>query len=441
MKSSILISVVGLSSLVIGLNQRSQLASLREESTRLTAAGPPRTSSRSAERNRSNSEESFAATRALSAARSIAEIEEIFVLRCERMAGRKPGVSLNPQEKAEAADSEKRLLECFIGLDHQAVFKLLERLRSNSNLADSTKGFLIEECVDYLQQSNPAGAIRLLLTFPDVAYRESRIIGAFYNWGSENPTQAMRWFEEESKMSNPVTKNPGMLKCVMLSQARIDPVRALARAQSDEVAAIPDSLSNLGASFAAMLRNAGEQRAFLAALRKSQENAPGSEVLAKIRTSYIRELSNKFHEWPFEEASKLMDSEMTQGEKIAAANNVSHYTNLSDPILWANWMLKLDAPPDENHPILGRVLCGATNDYEATGKWLEQVPPGALKNRMIVSYAWFVADRDPACAMRWAMSLAEGPQRKKIVRQVGEKWDEKDPSAAAAFAKEHDLPH
>lgn len=439
MKPLILISVICLSSLLIGLNQRSQLASLREESTRLTAASPSRTSSRSTELERSISEESLTATRALSSAKA-AEIEKIFVVRSEWMAGRTPGVSLNPQEKAEAMAAEKRLQECFIGLDHLAVFALLENLRNHSSLPDTAKGYFIEECVDYLQQSNPAEAIRLLLTFPDVAYRESRIIGAFYNWGSENPTQAIRWFEEESEKGNLVTKDPGMLKCVMLSQARIDPVRALSRALSDEVAASPDSLSNLGASFAAMLRNAGEQRAFLSALRKAQEKVPGSEVLAKIRASYIRELSSKFHEWTFEEASELMDIEMTQSEKIAAANNVSHYTNLSDPILWANWMLRFDAPVDDNHPVIASVRNGANGDYETTGKWLEQVPSGDLKNLMIVHYAWFVADRDPACAMRWAMSLAEGPQRKKIVRQVGEKWKERDPSAVAAFATEHDLP-
>ncbi len=443
MKSLVIITTIALVCLFIGLNQRSQLAGLREETAGLAAANHSRMSSRSIERHEKNRGPSggiAVAVREVSPAKIIDEIEKIFVLRYELKADQKPGVTPDAQFKVDALALDKRLSKCFSGLDHHVVLDLLQRLRKNSTMPDSAKGYFSEECVDYLQQSNPAEAIRLLLTYPDVAYRENRIIGAFYNWGSENPTQAIHWFEEESERGNPLTKNPGMLKCAMASQARIDPVRALSRALTDDVAANPDSLSNLGATIAVTLRNAGEQLAFLMALRKLQEKSPGSEILTKIRSSYIPQLSNDLMDWPFEEASALINREMTRNEKIAAAESFSCRGDLPDPLLWATWMLGLDHPPNDKHPVRGMVRNGVTNDDKAIGEWLEQVPSGDLKNRLIVDYAWFVADRDPACAMQWAMSLAEGPQRKKIVRQVGEKWEEKDPSAAAVFAKEHEQP-
>jgi len=41
--------------------------------------------------------------------------------------------------------------------------------------------------------------------------------------------------------------------------------------------------------------------------------------------------------------------------------------------------------------------------------------------------------------MQWVLKIQEGKLRTQALREIGKKWKSKDPSAASAFALEHDL--
>ena len=135
----------------------------------------------------------------------------------------------------------------------------------------------------------------------------------------------------------------------------------------------------------------------------------------------------------------MIDSEFTPSEKLAAVNQISTIGDLAEPALWANWFSKTEVPAGKRHPMVGYVLDWMHHDSVAAGKWLEQAPPGERKDELVFNYVFVVMETELATAMQWALKLPEGKWRTRAIKDVGAKWQATDPSAAATFAKEHNL--
>lgn len=435
MKPVLIISLIVLSCLGIGFYQHSRLADLKVETTTLQQ------SSGEEQAHSGSSTAASMRTRNAQPVKSLAEIEAMMTHSFELIAKSRTGERLDPAEQAEAMEAGKLLFSTFASLDHQAVLDLIGKLKTSASLPPELRENIAAACLELLMQANPKEAIGLLRMSDNSAERENQINQAFNQWANATPREALRWFEEESKKGNPVADTAGIRKSAMLAQARVDPARALSHEQLEKLFANPENAANLGASIAASLNDARENSAFLAALRHEQEKFPASISLVNIREEYIGELSGRMEKWAFEEASALIDSEFSPGEKLAAVERISHRADLAEPTLWADWFAKIEVPKGTRHPLTQFVQGWMhAGDVDSAGKWLEQAPASELKDGLIFEYAFLLADRDPAAAMAWVIKLPEGKLRIRGLRNIGKKWKAKDPSAASAFAKDHDLP-
>jgi len=438
MKLTIPLSLIVLAGLGLGFVQHSRLTELQREGAMLREQSSAKSSDRQTSGLSSAARSSSPEAKPLSTELP-AGIEPMILHTLERLSkvrGRGPA---DPTEQAEAMADGKVLLAAFAGLDHRAVYQLIHRMKLNESVSTEMRENLPEFFVEIMLEANRKEAFALLEMLPELANRENFLSQAFYQWASANPTEALRWFTEESKKGNPLAASPGLLNSAMLVLVRVDPARALTHDAIEKWSTNPDKEAHLGSSIAAILHDAREHAAFLAALRHEQEKSPGSTALAKIRADYMGELSGRMHEWTFAEASGLIDSEFTPSEKLVAVERISHVGDLAEPALWADWFARIEVPEGTRHPLLICVDVWMRSDSVAAGRWLEQAPSSDIKDHLVFNYAFLLMDKDPPSAMQWALKLADDKLRIRALKELAAKWQSKDPPAAAAFAKEHGM--
>ena len=436
MKLRIIIVLIALG-LGLGWVQRSKFAKLQAEVRILENQVSKRVPEDSSRRNDSLSEAMARRTTRESDPAAFAHMEAILGISERNFTiaetWRNPATR-TPEVTAEMKDSFKNepaeMWPHFAKLTHRQVLELIGRLQGSPQIPDMDKPNIPQVCVERFVESNPAEALQLILKMEDLPERDSYLTKAFVRLAVENPGAAVRWLDEISKKGEAVTRTPEMLEAMMLAEARYDPSRAVAGFLSSAAEA-PDSIALLGAKLASELRNAGEHQALLTALNRT--DAPG---LPKIRSQYIANLTRNMHGWPVEEATALMDSEFAPGEKITASQVISP-AGLAEADRWATWFSKVDVPVNDKHPLVNFVDSWVQNDSVASGNWLDQAPPGDLKNRAILQYAMLGVDINPELAARLLVTLRASSERSVLLERVLAHWKAKDPSAAAAFAKEH----
>lgn len=200
-----------------------------------------------------------------------------------------------------------------------------------------------------------------------------------------------------------------------------------------------EMISNLAEASVETLIDEREHAAFLGALRRASEKSPGNPLLERMQASYLKELPQRLANWIFEDASALLDAELSPAQKIATARNLAVYPALEEPEKWMNWFTRIEGKFDREHP--ARVFLGSWLhfDYPAAGRWLDQYPAGETKNEFVSSYARQILKADPAEAARVTATLPDSPQRQALAEQILLSWHSKDPAAAAAFAEESGL--
>jgi len=113
-------------------------------------------------------------------------------------------------------------------------------------------------------------------------------------------------------------------------------------------------------------------------------------------------------------------------EKITASQLISP-GGLAEADRWATWFSKIEMPVGDQHPL---VKCGGSwvqNDPVAAGSWLDQAPPGDLKNRAILQYAMLgTSAEEPAHAARLHVTLPVTPDREVFLDRVLAHWKSKD---------------
>ena len=76
----------------------------------------------------------------------------------------------------------------------------------------------------------------------------------------------------------------------------------------------------------------------------------------------------------------------------------------------------------------------------AAGKWLDQVPPGDLKNQLVKEHAAMIAEADEARAMQPALDRVNAEMRAKLAGQKAKNRESKQPPAPTTVSKEHGPP-
>lgn len=444
MKLRIIISVILALGLAIGLVQWSRHAGLKVDGLTLEALVSklsPRASSRRGESlseamaYRTTRESDPAALAHMEAIIAISERNTAIAATCRNAATRTPEATAALKDSMKNEPAE--MWPHFAALSYRQVLELIGRLQSSPHVPAMDKPNIPQVCLERYVETNAAEALQLILKLGDMPERDRYLTQAFGRLSVENPGEAVRWYDEFSKQDEPVTRTPEMLESMMLAEARYDPARAVAGFRS-RAARTPDSVALLGAKLASELRNTGEHQALLAALPHDGEKG-SSPVLAKIRTQYVASLASKMRGWPIEEATALMDSEFALGEKITASGLISP-GGLTEADRWATWFSQIKAPEDAKHPLVKFVGSWVQNDPTAAGSWLDQAPPGDLRNQVIMRYTSLGWDVNPAHAARLAVTLPDSSERDVLLDRVLAYWKAKDPAAASAFAKEQGLP-
>ena len=310
---------------------------------------------------------------------------------------------------------------------------LVLSLDSDSRLADVPPGKAIEAMLEIFSGTAPAATLEFLTTHREIAHWDGHFSGAFHCLLMTNPSQGIRWFEDQETLGNPDIQNPEVRRSFLMTFARIDPDKMLARALSPGFASDPDILSRLGIFVASTLKQPSERQQFFAALRRTRQSKGPSPQLDKIRSDYISGISRELAASRFDDAQMIIDSEFSSDEKLSFAYQVTNSPDFIDPEKWADWALKIDpvawketskrTKAPGRHPAIDILSNWARLDEAAAGKWLEQIPAGDLKIKMACEFISTVAEVNPDKASSYLPLIPEGKSKESIVGRINEVRD------------------
>jgi len=318
------------------------------------------------------------------------------------------------------------------GLSVTAALELIESLKADPSVGPPVRGHEAELIMETYVQVNPAQAVILIQSLPDIAERDHYLESAFQAWSQTDPAAAIAWFEKETAAGSSFTTAKGEQSWMRTAQARVDPVKAVA-GMVRYLHAQPTDGPLRELFFTDRMKSTSEKRGLLSALGAAAKKPEDAEIVAKLRNQVINDLTSSFRKPPFEEATGLIDSEFTLAEKLYFARHIAFDSELEQPGKWARWMAKIEAPLDDEHPlILMARTCGAktTRSYDA---WLEDLPEGNLRDMAIANFCFELSSHDPKHAADWAIRIPKGSIRQSVIQKVATDWKARDPDAAAAF--------
>jgi hypothetical protein len=389
MKPIVIISLITLSGAGIGLLQQGRLTSLTRESGELThEVSVGSSSEKFANHLRPRAEDSLPAAKIAphkSVAELAAQVEDV-VGKVDARFQVKRDKPMTAEERAVLKESLDLMRKEFSAINFVEILELIHLLESLPELPGPLYGSSVRTCVEILTEVNPRVLLDLVPNLKDYPSPDKVIYNAFNSWLRTSPAAAVKWFDDESQKGNPVTRSSGVLGSVILEEIRLNPAHALSRALSQQATDDPQSTANLGASIAETLDEADQNLAFFSALRQQMEKSPDSAVLAKIRRDYVDQLSRRFYQWPFASAVALLDINFTADEKAVAAKSL-YQGVLDEPEKWATWVMSV-VPTAGGEPPLNNFFNRWFHiDATAATKWLEQTPPGELKDQLMARYA------------------------------------------------------
>lgn len=327
---------------------------------------------------------------------------------------------------------EERLFLATSPLGASCLADLIQKLNEHEELAPGQE----VSCVVMLFEDQPEKAVRIIQLMPWLA---EYLPGAFRHWLVNDPAAAVRWFDEERGKGDPLTSDPKLQRAAAQALFRIDPDRGLALMLSTQPADLNEKeIGYLATASVEVLIDEREHAAYLAALRRAFEKSPGNPLLEKIQAAYLKELPERLRNWIFEDASALLDAELSRDQQITIARDLAVFTP-EEPEKWMNWFTRIGGKFDREHPARVFLSSWLHLDYPAVGRWLDQYPPGTTKNEFVCSYARQILKAAPEDASRRAATLPEGPQREDLFKAIHASWQAKDPEAAARFARENGL--
>lgn len=390
MKPIAIISLIVLSCIGIGLFQQQRLTGLQQQSAEITgeitqglSVGKP------VLRPRSGSLD-FHPTAEISSQESVTKLAALLIDMAQkadaRLAKVKSGLPITQEEQADLKECQDQLFRGFALLDSVEILTMIRQLESNPNLPDALRKNPAEECVGILMEVNPKVLLDVVPSLKDYPATNAAMNGAFYNWLRASPVAAVKWFDDAMQKGDPVARSPGFLNDVILEEVRQDPAHALTRALSQEAEGDPQSIASLGANIAQRLDEVDENLAFFSALRQQIGKSPDSAALARIRAYYVSELGDRLYQWPFASAVALLDTDFTAAEKATAARGLFR-GYLDEREKWATWIIGLAPPAEGESPLKDFISGWFQADPLAAAKWLEQAPPGELKDQLLEKYA------------------------------------------------------
>jgi hypothetical protein len=410
MKTTIILVLTAVAVAAFAFHRQGRLTELKEESRRLESKSSVSHSTRS--RQAPDKEQPDAPAAQVELVRE--SMVEAFIAFKDRSGGRDP-------EKA------KRLLLAAKDLSAGDIATVMNALFSDARLAGVEHDDIVRACHEIFGSIAPFSWREYLTSHRDLPDWQNLFEAACRDCMRADSKRALALIEQEKVRGNPEVATTGIRSSVLLALAASDPDKMLALAVSPELAADPDALAHLGGFVDDQLKKPADHHRFLEALRRAQEKNP-SPVLDTIRKDYVREMGQRFYNWPTDEAITLIDSEFTSVERFQVAEQCAFRGDLTDPDKWIDWFLKIDPAEwaawsrQENnpykHPLVRQIASRSIQDAELPAKWLEKIPPGQLRDEATLEYAWMIADRDPERAASYLDQLPTTKGKQNLVKKI-----------------------
>ena len=81
----------------------------------------------------------------------------------------------------------------------------------------------------------------------------------------------------------------------------------------------------------------------------------------------------------------------------------------------------------------------ANNDLTAATAWVQSLPAGAAKDRVLSSASYSIVNNDPAVAIQWVSSIGDEKMRASQLENLASNWLRQDQTAAAQWISSSNL--
>lgn len=317
----------------------------------------------------------------------------------------------------DSEDSENRLkveaevrewIGRLIELSPKELKRMIADLTSDSSLDPKDVRDLVSVALNLAASRQGEVAAELAL-----ANREQggSVIGVIGGWAQQDPSNAFAWLEKNKQqlgegylsifqqaITQSATRDPGL---ALAALQRIGPDRKRGETARELANRLPDEPSR-SALVDAMIQ-------------QDKHGVEGlmdePELLIGLGKSMVEHSGNTNADW-------LKNLSPDQAMRLASGIGQSAKA-LDHPDGWLNWMGK-SLPPekvaDTAKPLLTKWI---NEDYEAAGEWINRQPAGDFRNEAAANYARMMAKRFPDTARDWANTLPEGPDKRKLLEEIG----------------------
>lgn len=413
MKPILIVTVVA-AAVTVAVIQHRKLSDLKVETVRLEAVRTPPTSKRSGRASSSAEIPRQATPEQLELARETM-VEAL-------VSYQKRGTRLDPERMKQlflaAGDFSGKDIATFIGL-----------LGTDPRLAGLEGEAITDVCREIFSAAAPFAWKAYLEEHRDLPDWQNLFDSVVASCLRADGKRALAQFEEETARGNRDFASSSIRASVLRNLAASDPDKMLAMAALPDFAADPDALAHLGGGTASQLKKPDDHHRFLAALRRATGRNPDSSFLQTVRNDYIGAMRQQLQQWPLDSVQPLVDGEFTREEKQQFAEQVARRGDLENPSKWADWFLGIDlaewdrkiedGTQPAKHPLVSQVANWSRTDASAAAAWLEKVPPGDLRSKVVQAFAWTIADRDPDLAADYLDELPESTGKRNLLQKIG----------------------
>lgn len=329
------------------------------------------------------------------------------------------------------------LMDKLMSLDVDQLKILIAEVRAAKDLKDDTRKGLIGFSIMSLASDHPRAALTLFTESSDLIDTNGMgrqvVSSSLSKWAQDDPSGAMAWIKANgAKFPDLVSEDAK--RGLISGAAKNDPKLAFSLIGELGLKQSGQAVSSItGAA-----KTPEERTATLAALRDYQKTLEGNDARNNAFSSGIASLAQGAARDGFTAGSKWLENANLSGDELVqATQSLSYQIEGGDTGKWIGWMgAKLPEGKADN-TIRDMVRRWTESDYKAAGEWLAASPAGNTKNSSVRAYAETIARYEPAAAADWAMTLPEGKERDKTLRNIYQNWPKGDDAAKEAFKQAH----
>ncbi|MBK1882542.1 hypothetical protein JIN85_08950 [Luteolibacter pohnpeiensis] len=333
---------------------------------------------------------------------------------------------LNQASQNADMDTEE-VLELIPSLNVNQMKELLQLLIHDSSLDEEMRGNLVSNFMEWYSREHPIDAVNIVAEIPDLPEREKIAGHVFHDWFLTNPIALKKWYEQQSRIENPICGNPRIFKVYAEVLALTDPEKLFNNDNLDKWTQSYSSfeLSNhyfdtFGRQVANDLRNETEHLAFWNALTNAQSRVSNqhSAYLDMIRKDYLSAVANSIPSWTFDDGRSLMESGLTQDEQTAIVANLIQCPQILETERWATWLTSLPLTPGMAHPLEQFVVRWSPTDPYVASEWLDTVQDSDLRTALIKQFVFSAAHLAPDEAISKIATLPDGETRAALEERM-----------------------